>query len=320
MRAFNGFVSAAAVLSMSIGVGMQPAQAGAPMVKTQAPGFYRLMVGDFEVTALLDGTAMLPIRDFMNDITPAQVDRALAREFLKNPVEVSINTFLINTGSKLLLVDTGDAAGMDGTGHLQENLKAAGYDVSQVDEIYITHMHGDHISGLTVKGERAFPNAVVRASRQDADYWLSAEKLAAAQGDAKESFQSAQRVFEPYIKAGKFSPFDGDIELVPGVHAVATHGHTPGHTCYLIESRGERMLFVGDLLHVASVQFANPAITMKFDTDSAAARAQRLRIFREAAANHEWIAAAHIAFPGIGHVRAKRQGYDFVPAHYGIPR
>ena len=318
MLGFKGFACAGA-LAMLIG-GTLTAQAGAPMVKTQAPGFYRVMVGDFEVTALLDGTMMLPFKDFMNDITAAQFEHALAHDFLKDPVEVSVNAFLVNTGSKLVLVDTGDGAGMDGTGHLQDNLKAAGYQPSQVDEIYITHMHGDHISGLTAKGERAFPNAVVRASRQDAEHWLSPEKLAAAQGDAKESFQHAQEVFAPYIKAGKFSPFDGDIELVPGVHAVATHGHTPGHTCYLIESAGQRMLFVGDLLHVPSVQFANPAITIKFDTDNVAARTQRTRIFREAAADGEWIAAAHISFPGIGHVRAEGKGYAFVPANYGIPR
>ena len=319
MRGLRGLAGAGAVAAIALG-GVLTAQATAPMVRTQAPGYYRIMVGDFEVTALLDGTAKLPFKDFMNGITPARLEQALARDFLEDPVEVSVNAFLINTGPKLLLVDTGDAADMEGTGHLQENLKAAGYDAAQVDEIYITHMHGDHISGLTIKGERAFPNAIVRASRQDADYWLSPEKLAAAQGDAREGFQHAQEVFAPYIKAGRFSPFDGDIELLPGVHAVATHGHTPGHTCYLIESRGERMLFLGDLLHVASVQFANPAITIKFDTDSAGARTQRLRIFREAAANREWIAAAHLPFPGIGHVRAEGKGYAYVPAHYSIPR
>ena len=319
MGRIRGLACAAIVAAMAIG-GTLAAQAGAPMRKAQAPGYYRIMVGDFEVTALLDGTAKLPFRDFMNDITPAQLEHALARDFLRDPVEVSVNAFLVNTGASLVLVDTGDAAGMQGTGHLQENLKAAGYDPSQVDEIYITHMHGDHISGLTQNGERAFPNALVRASRQDADYWLSPEMLAAAKGDARESFQHAQEVFAPYIRAGRFSPFDGDIELVPGVHALAAHGHTPGHTCYLIESAGQRMLFVGDLLHVPSVQFARPAVTIKFDTDSTAARAQRLRIFRQAAGNGEWIAGAHISFPGIGHVRAEGKGYAFVPANYGIPR
>ncbi len=319
MRGFKGLVWAGAVMAMTIG-GMRSAEAGAPMVKTQAPGYYRVMVGDFEVTTLLDGTMMIPIKGLLNDITPEQIEHSLARDFLKDPVELSVNAFLINTGPKLVLVDTGMGGAMEGTGHLLENLKAAGYEPSQVDEIYITHMHGDHISGLTAKGERVFPNAVVRASRQDADYWLSPEKLAAAAGDAKESFQHAQEVFAPYIKAGKFSSFDGDVELVPGVHAVATHGHTPGHTGYLIESRGQRMLFVGDLLHVASVQFANPAITLKFDTDNVAARTQRQRIFREAAANGEWIAAAHLPFPGLGHIRPEGKAYAFVPANYGIPR
>jgi glyoxylase-like metal-dependent hydrolase (beta-lactamase superfamily II) len=318
MRGLKGLVGAAAAMAMALG-GMLSAQAGAPMVTTQAPGYYRVMVGDFEVTTLLDGTMMIPIKGLLNDITPAQLEHSLARDFLKDPVELSVNAFLINTGPKLVLVDTGMGGGMEGTGHLLENLRAAGYEPSQVDEIYITHMHGDHISGLTVKGERAFPNALVRASRQDADYWLSPQKLAAAPADAKESFQHAQEVFAPYIKAGKFSPFDGDVELVPGVRAVATHGHTPGHTCYLIESRGQRMLFVGDLLHVASVQFANPAITLKFDTDIAAARTQRQRIFREAAANGEWIAAAHLPFPGLGHIRPEGKAYAFVPTNYGIP-
>ncbi len=318
MPGFKALICAGVVAALSIG-SILPAQAGAPMVKTQAPGYYRIMVGDFEVTALLDGTMMVPVKDFLTGVTPEQVEQALARNFLKDPVELSVNAFLINTGAKLVLVDTGEGAGMEGMGHLQENLKAAGYEPSQVDEIYITHMHGDHISGLTAKGERVFPNAVVRASRQEAEYWLSPEKLAAAKGDAKQSFQHAQEMLAPYVKASKFSAFDGDVELVPGVRAVATHGHTPGHSCYLIESRGQRMLFVGDLLHVASLQFADPAVTIKFDTDSAAALAERQRIFREAAGNGEWIAAAHLSFPGIGHIRPEGKAYAFVPANYGIP-
>jgi glyoxylase-like metal-dependent hydrolase (beta-lactamase superfamily II) len=318
MPGFKALICAGAVAALSIG-SILPAQAGAPMVKTQAPGYYRVMVGDFEVTALLDGTMMVPVKDFLTGVTPEQVEQALARNFLKDPVELSVNAFLINTGAKLVLVDTGEGAGMEGMGHLQENLKAAGYEPSQVDEIYITHMHGDHISGLTAKGERAFPNAVVRASRQEAEYWLSPEKLAAAKGDAKQSFQHAQEMLAPYVKASKFSAFDGDVELVPGVRAVATHGHTPGHSCYLIESHGQRMLFIGDLLHVASLQFADPAVTIKFDTDSAAALAERQRIFREAAGNGEWIAAAHLSFPGIGHIRPEGKAYAFVPANYGIP-
>ncbi len=150
-------------------------------------------------------------------------------------------------------------------------------------------------------------------------YWLKAENQAAASDAAKESFQHAIDWLAPYVKAGKFRPFDGDVMLVPGVRAVATPGHTPGHTCYLIESRGNRMLAIGDLVHIEPVQFPDPEITLKFDTDGNAARAERLRIFHEAADNREWIAAAHMSFPGLGHIRADGSGYDWVPASYSVP-
>lgn len=310
-----------AVMLAAIGMfGLAPLQAHAPMVKTQAPGYYRMMLGEVEITALLDGTATMPIKEFLTGITPAEADHDLAHAFMKDPMELSINAFLVNTGTKLVLIDSGDGGHMDpGTGHLIENLKAAGYEPAQVDEIYITHMHGDHIGGLSRNGERLFPNAVVRASREEADYWLKAEHLSAASDDAKPGFQHAIEWLEPYVKSGKFLPFDGDVTLVPAVRAIGTHGHTPGHTCYLIESRGNRMLAVGDLVHVEAVQFAKPQVALKFDTDSNAARAERLRIFHEAAENREWIAAAHMSFPGLGHIRSAGGGYEWVPGSYSSP-
>jgi len=295
------------------------AQAAAPMARTQAPGYYRMMLGDFEVTALLDGTAMLPVGQFLDHVTPDQVRHALAREYLSEPLELSVNAFLVNTGSKLVLIDTGDGAGMDGTGRLLANLRAAGYGPEQVDEIYITHMHGDHISGLTKDGQRQFPNAIVRAARAEGDHWLSGERMAAAPAEARDSFRHAMEVLDPYVKAGKYSPIDGDVELVPGVRALATPGHTPGHTCYLVESRGQRLLLIGDLVHVEPLQFRTPAITLKFDTDSRAAFEQRLRIFKEAAQSGEWIGAAHMSFPGLGHIRAEGAGFAWVPANYSLP-
>jgi len=296
------------------------ARAGSPMVRTQAPGYYRMLLGQFEITALLDGTAMLPMTQFLTDTTPAQVQHYLAREFLSDPVETSVNAFLVNTGSKLVLIDAGAAAMMPGTGRLLENLAAAGYRPEQVDEIYITHMHGDHIAGITAAGQCAFPNARVRAARLESDYWLDPAHLASAKEDDKESFQTAQQAFAPYTREGAFSPFEDGSELIPGVRAVATHGHTPGHTSYLIESAGQKMLVLGDLIHLGAVQFPRPAVTIKFDRDSRAARAQREQVFRDAAAGGYWIAGAHLAFPGIGHLRAENGGgYVFVPVNYGLP-
>ena len=318
---FNHWIcgrSAAVILGMCLSVA---AYAGAPQVKTQAPGYYRMMLGDFEVTALSDGTVGLPVTKLLTNTTPAQVNKALARAYLKDPVETSVNGYLVNTGSKLILIDTG-AAGLFGPtlGNLAANLKAAGYQPEQVDEIYITHMHPDHVGGLMAGDKLAFPNAIVRADKHDADFWLSQANMDKAPKDAKGFFQGAMASLNPYINAGKFKPFDGDTELTPGIKAVASHGHTAGHTTYVVESGGQKLVLWGDLMHVAAVQFPNPSVTIQFDTDSKAAAVQRKKAYADAAKQGYWVAGAHLAFPGIGHLRADGKGYVWVPANYSSMR
>ena len=294
------------------------ARAAGPMVKTQAPGYYRILVGDIEVTALSDGTVGLPITKLLSDTTPEAVEKALARSYLKDPVETSVNAYLVNTGSKLVLIDTG-AAGLFGPtlGKLQASLKAAGYSADQVDEVYVTHMHADHVGGLMQGDARAFPNAVVRAERRDAAYWLSQANLDAAPADAKGFFQGAMASVNPYVKADRFKPFDGDTTLVPGVRAQFTGGHTPGHSFYVIESKGEKLVLWGDAMHVGAVQFASPAITIAFDIDTKGAAAARAKAFADAAEQGYWVGATHLSFPGLGKLRAAEGGaYVFVPANY----
>ena len=292
------------------------AHAAAPQVKTQ-PGYYRVMLGDFEITALSDGTVALPVDKLLTNTSPAQVGKGLASSFLKAPVETSVNGYLINTGTKLVLVDTG-AAGLFGPtlGNLVANLKAAGYQPEQVDEVYITHMHPDHVGGLMAGDRPVFPNAVVRADQHDADFWLSAANLEKAPADAKGFFQGAQASLNPYVAAGKFKPFNGSTELVPGIKAVAAPGHTPGHSIYVVESKGQKLVLWGDLMHVAAVQFAHPSVTIQFDTDSKAAAVQRKKAYVEAAKQGYLVGSAHLSFPGLGHWRAEGKGYEFVPANY----
>jgi glyoxylase-like metal-dependent hydrolase (beta-lactamase superfamily II) len=183
------------------------AHASAPQVKTQAPGYYRMMLGDFEVTALSDGTVALPVSKLLGNTTPDKVEKALTHSYLKDPVETSVNGYLVNTGSKLVLIDTGAGTLFGSTlGNLITNLKASGYQPEQVDEIYITHMHPDHVGGLMIGDKLAFPNATVRADQREADFWLSQAHMDAAPKEAKNSYQGAMTSLNPYVAAGKFKP------------------------------------------------------------------------------------------------------------------
>lgn len=310
-----------AILSIFVLAVATSAGAAAPMAKSAPPGFFRIMVGDFEVTAISDGTVDLPMDQLLMNTTKEQVEKAAAKAFLKLPVETSVNGFLVNTGSKLVLVDTGAGSLFGPTlGRLVANIKAAGYQPEQVDEIYITHMHPDHVGGLVTDGKLNFPNAIVRADKRDADFWLSAENLEKADKGSKGFFQGAQSMLGPYVKAGKFSAFTGDTELVPGVKAHASYGHTAGHTTYVVESKGQKLVLWGDLMHFAAMQFPDPSVAIKFDTDTKAAVAERKKAYADAAKNGYWVAAAHLPFPGIGHLAAAGKGYAFIPANYTVIR
>lgn len=293
--------------------------AAAPLVKTQAPGYYRMMLGDFEVTAISDGTAMLPADKLLHE-PPEKTNKALQKSFLSTPVETSFTSYLINTGDKLILIDTGAGALFGPTlGKLAANLKASGYQPEQIDEIYITHMHPDHIGGLGTSTS-VFPNAIVRADKHDADFWLSKDNMEKAPAEQKDFFKGALSTIGQYAQANKLKTFDGDTQLQPGIKAVANYGHTPGHTTYVVESKGQKLVLLGDLVHVAAVQFENPAVTIAFDSDAKAAQARRQAVFADAAKQGYLIGASHIQFPGLGHIRSSGIAYEFIPTNYEIPR
>jgi glyoxylase-like metal-dependent hydrolase (beta-lactamase superfamily II) len=316
MKPLKRTLSAIAAASLTAAALASAAHAAAPMVKTPAPGFFRIMVGDFEVTPISDGTLDLPVDQLLRQ-KPELTRAALEKNHLKVPLETSVNGYLINTGSKLVLVDTG-AGVLFGptTGRFVQNLKAAGYQPEQVDEIYITHMHGDHVGGLVHDGKPVFPNATVRAGKADADLWLSKANMDKAPAEAKVDFQGVMGAVAPYVQAGKFKAIDSNGQLVPGVSAVAAHGHTPGHTTYVVESRGQKLWLIGDLIHVGAVQMENPQVTIDFDRDEKAAYAARKKVFDEAAKNGAMIGAAHLQFPGIGYLQTQGKGYRWVPVNF----
>lgn len=301
------------VLACALSAAMAPAlQAAAPLTHTQAPGYYRMMLGEFEITALSDGTHPFPVDTVMTNISPQQAVQDLADADLKLPLQGSINAFLINTGSKLILVDTGAGALYgDCCGKLVAHLHAAGYEPQQVDEILVTHLHKDHAGGAAV-----FPNAVLRLSQAEADYWLTPANKATAPAFLSTFFDAAQAAVAPYRAAGRFQPYRDFGLLEPGISAMPAPGHTPGHAAYLVQSKAQQLLIWGDIVHVAPVQFPHPSATVKYDSSETTAAGTRMQLLQQASEQHWIVAAAHIAFPGLGHIRQRHGEYQWLPLNY----
>jgi glyoxylase-like metal-dependent hydrolase (beta-lactamase superfamily II) len=296
------------------------ALAQAPMAKTQNPGYYRIALGQFEVTALYDGPIELN-KKMLNHIKAAELDRMLGRAFVGNPeVLTSVNAYLVNTGAHLVLIDTGTAKLFGpNLGLVPENLRAAGYDPAAVDTILITHMHGDHVGGLNdAAGKPVYPNAKIYVAKAESDFWLSQKNADQAAEEMKPFFKMARDLAAPYQADGRWQTFAGDNELVPGIRAVEAKGHTPGHTAYLVSSEGKQLLIWGDLIHFSAVQFARPAVSFVYDTDQKQAVASRKRILKKAAAEKLLVAGMHLPFPGFGHLRAEgKHGYRWFPIDFG---
>lgn len=305
-----------ATVATLFGLATTQAFGGAPMARTAAPGYDRFMLGNFEVTALSDGTVDLPVEQLLHEPVEKTV-AALDKAFLKTPLEISDNAYLVNTGKRLVLIDAGAGELFGPTlGKLMSNLKASGYEPEQVDDIFLTHMHPDHVGGLSMKRVIQFPNATVHADRIEASYWLSQKHMDAAPAASKGFFQGAMASVNPYVKAGKFRPFDGSVELVPGVRSYPSFGHTAGHTSYMIESEGHKLLLMGDLIHVPAVQLDHPEVTIAFDTDPDAAAGSRIKTFNQVATERTLVAGAHLPFPGIGHLRAAGKTWQWVPVNF----
>jgi len=301
-------------------VAVAPAQAAAPMQHKQVAGFYRTMIGDYEVTALHDGSGSIDSSLLHGD--PALIQSLLARSFQDDPKHVSatVQGFLVNTGSKLVLIDTGAGGHWGGPtlGKLMKNLKASGYKPEQVDLVLLTHLHADHVGGIYKNGKRVFPKATVMMMKADADFWLSKEIKAQAPEDARIFFTMAQDGAAPYIAAGKWKPYESVDEIVPGIAPHAIPGHTPGHTGYMISSKGQSLLVWGDCAHVMAVQMPHPEVGIAFDADGPAAIKTREDLLAKLAADKRMIGAAHMPFPGLGRVRKADTGvgYDWVPATF----
>src|SRR5258708_603868 len=310
------FAAALLMALASLVVGPNAAPAAAPQHHKQVPGFYRLKVGDLEVTALFDG-AGAGSAEWLNG-TKATMD-GVVQALHEDPhmLDAAGTGFLVNTSKQLVLVDAGAGTWYGGgvLGRLAGNLRSAGYTPEQVDLVLVTHLHADHIGGLTTQdGKRVFPNAKVYVAKAESDFWLSPEIAAKAPKDAQAFFQSAQAIAAPYIKADKWHTFSGSETIVDGMQLVPLAGHTPGHTGYEFSSTGQTILFWGDTIHLQSVQLQHPELTVVFDIDPTAAAATRNQLLPKLAAREDVvIAGPHMLFPSLGRLHKEGSGYSWTP-------
>ena len=314
-RRFLQHTVVAAGALAALPMGLSSASAKAPMGGGTALSSHRMKLGSFEVTTLLDGFIDLPPAVLLGD--QDLVKRHLeAAGLWGSSIRTAVNTFLVNTGEKLVMIDCGGAKMLGPTaGRMPAALAQLGIDAGQVDEVYITHMHGDHLHGaVTPEGAKVFPNAVLRIAKADVDYWGNPQVEAAAPENQKARFVAAKRAMAAY--GDRLQPFELGAELTPGIRSVAAVGHTPGHSCYLVSSGNAKLLLLGDSMHVAPVQFPRPEITVAFDYNQDAARARRRELFEMAVKENMLIGAVHLPFPGIGRLRAVDGGgfaYDPLP-------
>ncbi|WP_455273585.1 MBL fold metallo-hydrolase [Rhizobium herbae] len=291
--------------------------AKAPYAVVQAPGFYRLKIGSVEVTALSDGTVALPLAKLYTNTTEQHAQSALNDAFLPDIIPTSVNAFLVNTGERLVLIDAGTGAYLGASlGKLVANIEASGYKTHDIDDVVLTHIHTDHSGGLVSNGKRTFSNATLRVNEREAKFWLSAANAKAATGVVKQHFAEADQCVTPYVKAGKFETFADNAAPVPRLGSVLYAGHTPGHSAITLESEGQKIVFWGDITHGDILQFNEPGVAIEFDIDQKAAVAARDTAFKQAVEGKYLVAGAHIAFPGIGHVRKDTTNYDWLPVNY----
>lgn len=297
----------------------QAARAAAPQSGQQGPGYYRFKVGDFEVTAINDGTWYRKLDPtFVRNADFGDVQKALADAFLPTDVvPIPFTTLMVNTGSKLVALDTGTGGVLGGmapqSGTYAANLAAAGIDPKTVDAVYISHFHPDHINGIKAKdGGLFFPNASINVPEAEWAFWMDDGNMTRAPEAAQGSFKNARRVFGDI--AGKVQRFTPGKDVETGIASIVAPGHTPGHTAFSVASGNKSLLYVADATNNPYLFVRNPQWQAIFDADGNKAAETRKMLLDRAAADKMMAHGYHWPFPASGFIRKTATGYELIPA------
>ena len=310
----RSFIAASAMAGTAAALA-RPAVAAAPKAPMQGPGAYRYKLGDYQLTALYDGTWFVPIDDkFVHNASATQVNDALAAAFLPPSVlPVSFTALLVNTGAKLVLIDTGTAGQVtDTAGVMLDNLKLAGVAPAQIDTILISHFHPDHIDGIKTKdGAKVFANAEILVPEPEWAFWMDDGNMGRFDGVVHKYFLNARRIFSDI--AGEVRRFKPGAEVAPGIVSVEAYGHTPGHTAFAVHSGNQSLLVMSDTAREPWLFVRHPEWQPSSDMDGPLAAKARADMLARAAADRMLVEAYHFPFPACGHIVKSGAGFDLAP-------
>lgn len=281
-----------------------------------SPDFKKLKVGAMEVIAINDGVSRRPlVAEFVKNAPIDQVKALLASQNLSTDyIDVPFTPFLVVNGNQRYLMDTGFANnGGPTTGKMIANMAAAGFKPEDINNVVISHFHGDHINGLLYKdGSLVYPNAKVHVPAGEYAFWMDKDRLEKATGGLKGAMTNAQRVFSK-IPADKLVKFEAGSEVAPGITSVAAFGHTPGHSLFTVKSNGQSFIYVADLTNVPALFARNPDWAVMFDMDAEKARESRRKIFDMIVKDKMMAGGFHFPFPAMGTITQSGNGYQFNP-------
>jgi glyoxylase-like metal-dependent hydrolase (beta-lactamase superfamily II) len=296
------------------------AQAAAPPTGKQAAGYYRYKVGDYEITVVTDGATTSPLTDnFVINAKKDDVNGALAAAYLeKDKVTIPYSPIVVNTGSKLIVMDTGTGEAnyersKGASGQFQSNLKAAGIDRNAVDVVVISHFHGDHVNGLlTPDNKLAFANAEIMVPSAEWKFWMDdGEMSRAPAGRMQDLFKNNRRVFDALNR--KVTPYESGKEIAPGITALATHGHSIGHNSHIVASGSSKVYVQADVTNLPYLFARNPGWHAAFDQDPQLAEATRRKVYDMLAAEKMMVQGFHYPFPALAYVEKAGSGYREIP-------